>query len=556
MMYRLLFLVAAASIVRAQNDSMALFDTLWAQFSPMADENGDGKIQRSEIPTLFRKLDITQDQVRAACSCNYDELVTTYDADGDNALSAAEIIELANQNQQLGQQLIAAVGNAPDPEMANSVMEDAMNPSTTLVAAAAQVAKSFTVSGAQIYPGDRRAIGDYFLALWGVSTDQLIVTYEQVGATAATRMSRRKLQQTEWTVTARAFVADQATADAAGAAADTALADPAASSAALGVTVTTVAPAASTPVTGMKEMPMMSFALIILAVIFPLMTCIGGCMTSSASRKKTSAASEGCMKNGCCSNEAIISWSGMLLLVAIVLLIACFMLYGQMSAFINAIKSIIRTLLLASNGTGEMATMAAELPTEVIDQVQSQIDLLGIAVILPGVVSGVLLIIIAICGFAKKKGGFCGAKCVIMLSYIFLLLSFITYIVCMAMAVVMFVPTTQEMLRQYLVICDTTVPVLAQTLADAQASLDTASAAGMAAAVAEAQPQVDQATEAVTLMRGLCTGIQSMIAAIEGLLEPSVLAFSMVIAAFWTDFGTCCAMGCCKSPHSAKTAPA
>ena len=200
MMYRLLFLVAAASIVRAQNDSMALFDTLWAQFSPMADENGDGKIQRSEIPTLFRKLDITQDQVRAACSCNYDELVTTYDADGDNALSAAEIIELANQNQQLGQQLIAAVGNAPDPEMANSVMEDAMNPSTTLVAAAAQVAKSFTVSGAQIYPGDRRAIGDYFLALWGVSTDQLIVTYEQVGATAATRMSRRKLQQTEWTV--------------------------------------------------------------------------------------------------------------------------------------------------------------------------------------------------------------------------------------------------------------------------------------------------------------------------------------------------------------------
>ena len=395
-------------------------------------------------------------------------------------------------------------------------------------------------------------------------------------------------------VTARAFVADQATADAAGAAADTALADPAASSAALGVTVTTVAPAASTPVTGMKvgrphqhnfaararrsarspptrhallrpprapslplssqEMPMMSFALIILAVIFPLMTCIGGCMTSSASRKKTSAASEGCMKNGCCSNEAIISWSGMLLLVAIVLLIACFMLYGQMSAFINAIKSIIRTLLLASNGTGEMATMAAELPTEVIDQVQSQIDLLGIAVILPGVVSGVLLIIIAICGFAKKKGGFCGAKCVIMLSYIFLLLSFITYIVCMAMAVVMFVPTTQEMLRQYLVICDTTVPVLAQTLADAQDSLDQLSTASLP--VTDAQAAVDEGTEAVALMRGLCDGIFAMIAAIEGLLGPSVLAFSMVIAAFWTDFGTCCAMGCCKSPHSAKTAPA
>ena len=298
----------------------------------------------------------------------------------------------------------------------------------------------------------------------------------------------------------------------------------------------------------------MSFALIIFAVLFPLMTCIGGCMTSSASRKKNSAASEGCTKNGCCSNDAIISWSGMLLLVSIVLLIACFMLYGQMSAFVSAIKSIISTLLVAARGTGEMAIMAAALPTDTIDMVSAQLDLLGIAVILPGVVSAVLLIIIAICGFAKKKGGFCGAKCLIMLSYIFLLLSFITYIVCMAMAVVMFVPATQEMLRQYLVICDTTVPVLAQTLADAQDSLDQLSTASLP--VTDAQAAVDEGTEAVALMRGLCDGIFAMIAAIEGLLGPSVLAFSMVIAAFWTDFGTCCAMGCCKSPHSAKTAPA
>ena len=178
----------------------------WSEFEPLVDGNGDGKLSVPEMNNMMRKLGIDPvTEIFPVCSyspCSIENLVTRYDAgrDGprDGQLDADEVYDMMGSEPSIGMVLLERLNNTPDPEAAAALMSSAMSPSPALVAAAAKVAKSFIVAG-KLFAGDRSLIISRFATWYGVSVDQLILSIRAVGSS---RMSRRKLQQQEYTVRA------------------------------------------------------------------------------------------------------------------------------------------------------------------------------------------------------------------------------------------------------------------------------------------------------------------------------------------------------------------
>lgn len=204
-MLRVLVLVCAAASLALASDTTgprAIFDMHWSEFEPLVDGNGDGKLSATELNGMMRKLGIDPvTQIFPVCSyspCSIENLVTRYDAGGDGQLDADEVYGMIGNEPNVGMAILNALGNTPDPEAAAALMSSAMSPSPALVAAAAKVAKSFTVAG-KLFAGDRSQILFRFATWYGVSVDQLILS---IGAVGSSRMSRRKLQQQEYTVRA------------------------------------------------------------------------------------------------------------------------------------------------------------------------------------------------------------------------------------------------------------------------------------------------------------------------------------------------------------------
>jgi len=238
----------------------------------------------------------------------------------------------------------------------------------------------------------------------------------------------------------------------------------------------------------------------------------------------------------------------------VILLIGCFLLFGTMQTMASSISAIIDQLSSASTMGGPIGSqLAGQIDASMLTQANQGIQLLPVASIVPGILVSIDLIVVSLCGCMKKSGGYCCAKFFIVLGYIFLIVATGLYMACVVIAGVMYVPQTQAVLRQYLAMCDTGVPQLGQIVADAQSAFALATAAGQASAVSEAQDMVTQGESAYNLLNTVCdnvTGADGLLTSIENMLTPAILCFSGCLFSLYNTFSICCAMGCCKNPHT------
>lgn len=105
---------------------------------------------------------------------------------------------------------------------------------------------------------------------------------------------------------------------------------------------------------------------------------------------------------------------------------------------------------------------------------------------------------------------------------------------------------------QGLAICDTGLPILQQTVDDAEKLVTQINAlpAGSvpAADIATVQDAYDQGVQAAGLFTRLCGHAGTLISSIEGLLFPSLLSIIAAFYSFYAVNGVWCAAGCCTYP--------
>merc|ERR1711871_551378 len=98
----------------------------------------------------------------------------------------------------------------------------------------------------------------------------------------------------------------------------------------------------------------------------------------------------------------------------------------------GSIIGLVDTLVqLTASTVPVVQTLTAKLPSSIIstiNQFKSMLNLLPVAVMVPGLLCVLFMVTASICSMSsKRKGSYCCTKCMIMLGNLFLLLSFIFY---------------------------------------------------------------------------------------------------------------------------------
>jgi len=577
----LLGLLTRASLVTATSATGIAY-ILEDKVFPMADTDGDSKLAKAEFIAFGKKIDFCQpDETGADLACCNEvfgtmtqdqaatHLIGLYDTDSDGALTLSEMKTAAGISRRRALQAaclqpmleakITALF-APNAADVTSTLTTLTAVSDDIKLATATVETAFGVTTEVLADSDTAKCRQLFATATGVA---LSATTAKVVAGAS---ARRRLTASAYTVTVTAYFADQASADAAAgdtAAMDTFKSELTTQMAAAGVDVDAASiSVAATPIPGQSPLPVGQFASLAMVLGFLGISCgLAGCV--SKSKAKAAGVTGGCCDAGCCSWFALKAWVGAKVLSAIVLLVACLLLFNQMNAFTSALKTIIAGVIDVTNlQSPEVQTMTADFATykTQLDQVAAQLDLLPIAAVVPGLLATLMLLLAATCGFATKGPAYCCAKIPIFLSYLVLLLCLVLYIVLTAVAVAMYLPVTQSQIRSITSICDSAVPTLANTKLKLVEGIATADAAAMAVDQS-LRDQVTTLDEAVTVFDTICAALATdLILAIEGLLFPCIFGLVATLWAWFNAFGLCCSEGCCGVPKQAgpgnKVSPA
>ena len=521
------------------------------------DTNSDGQVTAAEMNTMMAKLDISDATVTQTCNCGgTTALVSKYDADASGGLTRSELIALIQGEPDLGKSMAAKITNAPDPKAIGSMAATMFTPKAETLAATAKVSAELKISADKIFPGERKAIQAKFASLFSVPEASVIMRYIQ--GTAAAASSRRleessstragrALAATEWTITATAFVADSSAAAAAEAQVQAELGDPATASTSLGMTVTSAATTTTGDVVGMAPMPWGSLALLAIFVLIILVSSIAASSCAKRQRAKSNVESDGkCCVTGCCSYYAVPTWAKTDLGVAAFLAIAAFLVFGRVSSFVAGIRCLFNQILSLSSVGGQASQLGASIPVSQISQAISLLDLLPIVAIFPGIVSAILMLVIAICGNTKCYTHCC-FKFATVIVMVPLILSVVCAIVFIGVNAIFYVPMLQAELRKITALCDTALPVLQQTMDDAQVLVDTLKTAslGDATAVSSAEEALASGSMAVTVFEEVCRCFTGLLSDIQGLMTPSILMLVASLSGLWTAFGSCCS-ACCN----------
>lgn len=418
------------------------------------------------------------------------------------------------------------------------MMSAAAAPPQAVKDARAAVEVIAETSKTKVYPAQKTAMKAYFANLWSIETSAVVILTEALTA-AADGGRRRKLQTAVTKIKVTGLVLDEAAADAASASAAAALSDTSAATAAFGVPVTSVPTSSTRKLAGMQSL---NFAAAGVFAIL-LLLCLNCFAASTFAKKKRNQAgvdSISCCKTGCCGYYAIPAWATASGLSAILILIASFLLFSPISKLATAIGCIIQQLLnLAAVPLPQIADVAAMLPTDILDLVRAQIDLLPIAALLPGVLAAILLLIQCLCGNTKCKTHCCFKVCAVF-TQICLLLAFILGIVFTAISIALTIPMIQEQMTLLTGMCETTVPTLVQLKND-MAGLPASALPSDASELLAAIPT------AVTVIETLCPCIYDMLEAFGSMLFPGLFLICSAVYAMWCNCGALCSSCCTES---------
>jgi hypothetical protein len=387
----------------------------------------------------------------------------------------------------------------------------------------------------------------------------MVCTFLPVGGSS----SSRKLTTSGTEVTAVAFVADEMVAAAALAAAPADATALMAVPAFSGLSVSAV----STSSTLEWTLPVGSVGTIAaILIILGILLCINACFWSKKNRGSDPATGccNGCCTVGCCSFNGVQAWSFGTFVGAIAILATVFNLFNNADGFKNTIVGLVELLIevveAATNGNSFLSGFTDVIPGFVVDVLRDQIDqlqLIPVAVMVPGLLAAIWLLFAAIGSSVmcknKRKGSYCFTKCFVLLSWVFLLLAFVFYLIFAAFALVVsfaasFAPVIDEQLSSIQVLCVAKPAELAQLVQDNQAVVDRLDAAGQD--VASLQSTLTDVQFISQKLTTGCTLIQDFIQDLMNLFVPGLMCVVAIIFSYFNGCALCCSAGCCKSPSS------
>jgi hypothetical protein len=369
-------------------------------------------------------------------------------------------------------------------------------------------------------------------------------------------------------VTVTAFFPDQATANSAGA---TLMSDwnsqPFQTS--LGLTGTSAPTVSVAPTTGSG---VLKFVNPIIYAVASLILCMTGCVLGSCCAKRArkapsnadKTASEevpyrGCCSTGCCSTYAISGWAWTTDIACIFLLVSMGMLYHTMLAVTDAIMCILDQIYELRNSASADARTATEGIGPILDLInpfRQYLVLLSVAVVVPGVLAALFMFLSSLCACGHHCCGNRLAGCskfFLMITYIFIILSFVIGVVATALGPLIQV-FGKEMITTVTAICETSLPVLEQTLYDSRTAMSNAMATGAdPASVTDLNTLQLGAEEPVEMFGIACGCLVEFFNTAVDLFSPGICNILASIFALYASYFSCWTTGCCVMPHTAKT---
>jgi len=555
-------------------DYEAVLADLWTQ----TDTDGDGVLSQAEFTAAIEKLGVT---VGTACSpactlTNHTSVAALFqDLDtGGDGISPADLAGAVSRYPQYAQPLISAFTNGAGevPTSMESVM-----PTAAMNTAAATVEVSMVVSGppSAIYPGTREKIRLYFATQAGVEPANVVLTFTAVAARRALQRAKSELRRhlqtaTSTNINATIFVPDEASAVSATANFEADIASGVGAVPAFeGLNIESVQPIAAAPRVPAINAGAIAGAAIVLVLLLPIFLCVVAGCWAKKNTAKLPAEPKGCCANGCCSFNAVGPWATGEFLAAAFILGFMFMLYSNMDAVIYHVTGLVTTFnALVLSPMPQVQSFVAGIPPDVITVLRdnvAQIKLLNIAVVVPGVLAGLFLLLAAICPLMPMhKGSYCFTKCYILLAKLFLLVAIVFYIIMAAVgSFLAWAPTSvptaygtvnvQANINMMRGACVTVPAEANQMITDNSAALSQLEAAGQD--VADFRATLNEMEAFIGLVDSACTHMEGFMVSIFDIFLPSILCVIAIVYSFFVNQTLCCAAGCCKAPPTEASKP-
>jgi hypothetical protein len=170
-----------------------------------------------------------------------------------------------------------------------------------------------------------------------------------------------------------------------------------------------------------------------------------------------------------------------------------------------------------------------------VDPVRAYLNLLNIFVAIPAALTALFMLLQSMCAYGaynEHNSGKCWLSCCsklfLMITFVWIILSFIVGVIAAALGPVVQLPFAQSILAPINGICETTLPILASN-STASSSTDREN------------------------FGNLCVCITSFFGSAVNLFGPGICNIIVAIFAFYASFGQCWTEGCCVGPKTAKT---
>jgi len=502
------------------------------------DTNEDGLIQCDEFENVLATLDLSCSNATMDGEC-FDAAYECAAADtGNDGVSQAELIDYISDPSKVSEAkkeavILALTGVSTEMDGLDGIGE--VNEAIESAVAALELHFTSSLNPDMMFPGDRKAVKHNIEDVLGLprDADNLFVTF-LAGSTV---------------VTAKAFYPSTSDADAASTAAEMALADPQMASTALGIPVTDTPSVETGGISGRSPIAYYiigaagggAVALLIIATLIAV----------GVARKTASATwaptKRGCCHRGCCSPYALKGWSVNVCLGLLYLAAGIVLLYLAMDDTKAALICLIEGIydLEEQDGIAAVTEATEMIPTDQLDRIRPHMHLLDLAVILPGVLAAVVLMIASLCA-CKTSGTMCCSKFFLGLGYILLLLCVAFYVIFAALAIVINLDIVQQQVKIFTSVCETSMPPLNQKLTDIRSVLARAEAQGMN--VTEYESMIALYEPAAFTFNAMCSCIDELLSSFTSLFLPGMLTTCAIIYLYVATITMCCSAKCCAAP--------
>lgn len=536
-------------------------DALYAQ----ADADADSVLSLGEFGSAVGTLGLEHDALSDAGLSSLAQLHHAADnSPRDGGLSTAEVVGMIDALPLLGSRLVGALSNEITGLSAEvgSGAPPAVRDSLVVVELVLRVAGTI----AEIFPGTRRAIRAQLARLLSVSLAQVVLTFLPGSVV----------------LTARVFVADGAQAAAVTSAARSRLGTAAQATEALGIDVLEAAGHVSvgwqtlTATTRLRTAPpiekIRTPAIAGPCIVFGSL-CVVAYAVWFARRERRVVRAAGVRpaddaghRAGCCSFYALRAWSQSTLLSLIPLGVGCALLYVRVQAVTRDLSCALRSDARLRVIGGAAASAAASLPMAEVERTEGYYEWLPVVAVAPGCTALALSLtaggLFHLRYHPTGRREFTAAKWTNFAAQALLLPAATWYAILVAVGYAIDHPAVQKQVRQIAGTCDTTLPMLEQSLADARAQRDRTAAllsagggdARLAGRLAELTASHANAADALAVFGAECGCLDQLMADIATLLGPGALCLCAVLFSLIALNGLCCAVRCCRAPRSAKVA--